>query len=823
MTRFVRPLLAGALLATIAGTATAQAPQVRTLPNVIGAGGEIRGRLVEAVSKAPITSGSITVRRGTDTAFVGGALPEADGSFRVTGLLPGRYAVRFKAIGFAPYVRDSVTVSPAQPVADLGALAVSAVPIQLESSIVTADRPDVALAPDRNSYSVKNMATVSGGTAIDVLRNVPSIEVDGTNNISLRGNQNVVVQINGRATPLKGEQLGNFLAQLPASTVSRVEVATNPSAKNDPEGTAGIVNIVLTQQTEAGLSGGFTAGTSTTGMANLSGNIGRQSGPWTLFGSYNFFKDTRVFSGHSNRSNLIAGMPSFVGGAFEGRGHPLSNNVTVRSEYKLSERNAFNFDAVVSGGHFARDNTASYVNRDDAGTVTGLFNQYTDQAWRNLTQDYTLAFRQTGKPQQSTISTELRFTRNAFTFDNTISSAIFLPDASTGTAPPPAEYDLQPSRMPAWALQTDYVHPFNASTKLETGFKGTARSTKNDFSASIQDQTTGEFVLDPALTNGFDYRERIGAAYAVLSQRVKKVDGQVGLRLDQASTRLDVPTMSQSFRNEYGSAFPSAILTYNATEMRQLKASYSRRITRPDPFQLNPIGFRDDPRNAFRGNPALSPEYTDAFELGFQDRKGWGSVQLNPYLRKTAHAVRFIRVVDDNGVSVGTFANVASTTAAGTDLNVNYKRGPLTLFGGGSAYRYSSDAGALSTTSFAWNARTNATWKLSPITDLQMFANYRAPMKTEGGSQQAMVMSNIAVRRKLWGDNGSLTLRVADPFNVMSFGFQTRDARVIESTERRFGIRGIYLSVSRNFGSQLKLRPRNTEGDQAPQGPPGGP
>jgi outer membrane receptor protein involved in Fe transport len=802
--------------------ASAQSSAPGREPNASGPGGEIRGKLVEATSRAPISAGSITVRRGADTAFVGGALPEADGSFRVNGLAPGRYSVRFKAIGFAPFRRDSVMLSVGQPSVDLGELTISSVPIQLESSVVTAERPDVALAPDRNSYSVKNMTTASGGTAIDVLRNVPSIEVDGTNNISLRGNQNVVVQINGRATPLRGEQLGNFLAQLPASTVSRVEVATNPSAKNDPEGTAGIVNIVLTQQTEAGLSGGFTAGTSTTGLANLSGNVGRQAGPLTLYGSYNFFRDTRVFTGHSDRSNFLAGAPTFVDGDFEGRGHPKSQSLTMRSEYKLSERNAFNADAVVSGGRFSRVNGAFYANRDEAGTVTGLFNQFTNQWWRNLTQDYTLAFRQTGKPTQSTVSTEIRFTRNAFTFDNILSSEIIKADASTGTTSAPAEHDVQPSQMPSWALQTDYTHPFNAGTKLETGFKGTTRRTSNDFTAAFQDGGTGAYVPDPAMTNGFDYREQIGAAYAVLSQRVRKVDGQVGLRLEQATTRLDVPTADQSFRNDYASAFPSAILTYNATEMRQVKASYSRRITRPDPFQLNPIGFRDDPRNAFRGNPTLQPEYTDAFELGLQDRKGWGSVQLNPYLRKTAHAVRFIRVVDSDGISVGTFANVASTTAAGTDLNVNYHKGGLTLFGGGSAYRYSSDAGVLSTTSFAWNARGNVTWKLSPLTDLQMFTNYRAPMKTEGGSQQAMVMSNFAVRRKMWGDNGSLTLRVSDPFNVMAFGFQTRDARVIESTERRFGIRGVYLTVSRTFGTQLKLRPRTPEAD-APQGPPGGP
>jgi hypothetical protein len=239
------------------------------------------------------------------------------------------------------------------------------------------------------------------------------------------------------------------------------------------------------------------------------------------------------------------------------------------------------------------------------------------------------------------------------------------------------------------------------------------------------------------------------------------------------------------------------------------------------------VVWRDDARNIFHGNPYLSPEYTDALELALQETRGWGSVQLSPYLRKTAHAVRYIQRVDADGITVGTFDNVASTTTAGTDLNVTYRSGPLTLFTGGSAYHYSSDAanlaGNLSTNAFVWSVRANATWKFSPVTDLQMFANYRAPYATEGGSQTAFVFSNVAVRRKLWGDQGSVAVRVADPFNLMSYGFRTADGRVIELSERHFGVRGLFISVSRNFGQQLKLKPRQQDAEPQAAPGPGGP
>lgn len=792
------------------------------------AAGELVGKLVEAGTGRAVTSGSVTVRRASDTAFAGGALPRADGTFRVDGLAPGRYTLRVRALGYAPLVRADVVLPADKPSVDVGTLELAMVAAKLEGQVVVAERDEVALAPDRNSYSTKNMTTASGGTSIDVLRNVPSVEVDGSNKVSLRGNENVVVQINGRASPLKGEQLGTFLAQLPASAVTRVEVATNPSAKNDPEGTAGIINIVLNQEAEVGLSGGFTAGTGTTRMATLSGNVGRQSGPLTLFVSGNFYRDARGVSGSSFRTNLAVPVPAFVDARSGGTAQPISGGMTLRSEYKLTDRDALAFDAFAYKGRYTSNNAVYYTNLDDAGLVTGVFDQFNNSISRNLSQDYTVAFRRTGTPQQTTFSTELRHSTNDSGNESTLFGVLHQADASTGPSAIPRELDVSTGHFPSWNLQTDYTRPWGTGTKLESGFKGTQRNTGNDFSAAYFDSASATYVNAPTRASAFDYREQIGAAYAVLSQQVKKVQAQAGLRLEQAATRLDLPTAGLQTDKHYGSAFPSAIVSYNFTEMRQAKLSYSRRISRPSPFQLSPIEYREDTRNVFRGNPGLGPEYTDALELGLQESRGWGSVQLNPYLRKTTHAVRFIRTVDGAGVSVSTFDNVASTTTVGTDLNVTYRGGPVTLFGGGSAYRYSSDAsnlaGNLSARAVVWAARTNMTWKLSPKIDLQGFANYRAPFATEGGSQTAMVFMNLGVRNKVWGDQGSISVRVADPFNLMKWGYHTANGQVIELTERRFGQRGLFIAITRNFGQQLKLRPRQQDDQPQTAAPgPGGP
>jgi ferric enterobactin receptor len=788
--------------------------------------GEIRGRIVAIGSGQGIATGSISVRRATDTSFVMGAAPGADGSFHVTGLEPGRYAVRVRALGFAPLVRSDVTISRDHPIADLGTLTMSEFAVKLESQVVTGERQDVALSPDRNSYSTKNMTTASGGTAVDVLRNVPSVEVDGNNNVTLRGNTNVVVQINGRSSPLTGEQLAQFLTQIPASTVSRVEVATNPSAKNDPEGTAGIINIILNQQADIGLSGGLNASTGTTRQANLSGNIGRQSGPLTLYLSASVYRDHRAINGSSDRTNLVIPVPAFVESHSDGHSEPHFQNMTFRSEYKLTENDALSADAMLSGGRFGRQSTAFYSDLDATREVIGLFNQFNDQVWRNLSQDFTVGYHRTAGPSVTILSTELRYSNNTDSSDNNLFGELIKPDTSTGPQMPPRERDGSLERMPAWNLQTDYTHPFGSGTKLETGFKGTMRSNADNSTVAFLDPATGVYTDDASRANTFDYHERIGAVYGVLSQQVGKLQTQGGLRLEEAASRFTLPTVGQAYDNRYSSAFPSAIVSYNFTDMRQVKLSYSRRISRPNPWQLSPIVNHYDARHEFHGNPSLRPEYTDALELGLQDTRSWGSVQINPYLRKTAHAVRYIQTFDSTGLSVATFDNVASTLVTGSDFNVTYRRSPLTIFGGGSIYHYSSDAsnlaGNLSAHSVVWSTRANATLKLSPVTDLQAFANYRAPSATEGGSQSAFVYMNFALRHKLWGDKGSVTLRLADPFNLMSWGYRTADGRVIEFDQQHFGQRGLFVSISRTFGQQLKLRPQQQEEPQgAPQpGPP---
>ena len=816
LANFVAP----AVFVLAVATADAQASQA-SAPRP-AAPGQIEGRLTESATGAAVATGSIAIRRQRDTSFVGGALPKADGTFRVDGLPPGQYTLRFRAIGYAPLTVEGLVVSAEKPVFDVGTLKLTVVATKLADQQVVADRDEQELSPDRNTYNVKNMTTAAGGTAIDVLRNIPLVEVDGSNKVSLRSNSNVVIQINGRSTPLKGDQLAAFLSQLPASMVKTVEVATNPSAKDDPEGTAGILNIILKQEVELGLSGGVNAGTSSTGQLNLSGNIGKQQGRFTGFLSLSMFRDNRRTSGTISRTNLVVLDPALVETALSGRQRPLGGGATVRTEYRLNETDAFTFDSYFWGGEFGGTNASYYSNLNGSGTVTGAYNQFNKSAFEYLSQSYDLAFRRQGKPNTPQLTAELEYANNDNLGRNDRYGELVQSDATTPAAIL-TERDETDGRYPYVNAKLDYSRPLKPGSKIETGFKSTWRTTENELTASLLDETTGEFEENPARASGFNYNENIVGAYALYSQRIAKAQLQLGMRLENANTHFTVPTISRSFDKEYWSKYPSAILSYNFSDLRQAKVSYSRRVSRPGPWQLNPIERREDTRNLWRGNPDLDAEYTNSFDLSLQDGRPWGSIQLSPYLRMTDNAVRDIQFIDEDGVFVRTFDNVASTMTVGADLNLNYRRGPLQLYGGANASRYKSDASNLagnpSAQDVIWSTRLNGTWKFSPVFDVQTFASYRAGYKTEGGSQLANGNISASIRYKVWGDQGNVSIRFADPFKLQRWGYRTTSGSIVEYGKRYHGSRAIYVSVSRNFGKAVKLRPRSEpEGQQT--GPP---
>ena len=465
---------------------------------------------------------------------------------------------------------------------------------KLDAAQVVAEREEVVLAPDRNSYSVKNMTAASGGTAIDVLRNIPLVEVDGSNNVSLRGNANVVIQINGRSTPLKGDQLGAFLAQLPAGTVKNVEVATNPSAKDDPEGTAGIINIVLNQEAELGLSGGVHAGTASTGQVNASGNVGKQQGKLTVFASGSVYRDHRDDVGHdlAHESRRFPCRPS-PRRCSTARRRRSRAAATMRSEYRFTPRNiAVLRQLLLRRTLRRRQRVELYRSRRVARGDRRCSINSTSQLSKNLSQDYDLTFRRIDREECAALldgARVRRTTRN--TNDNDLSGNVLQAgrvDAGVDSRP---SATTRSARYPYLNWKTDFTRQFGTTTKLETGFKATRRTTTNDFDAAYLDATTGVVRSGPTRATRASTTTRTSApAMRCVSNKIGKLQTQAGLRLEDAATlsRSRRPSISGTTVAMRARIRARSSRT-TSRDLRQAKISYSRRVSRPNPFQLSPI------------------------------------------------------------------------------------------------------------------------------------------------------------------------------------------------------------------------------------------
>jgi ferric enterobactin receptor len=791
-------------------------------PQAAAANGEIRGLVMDTAAKTPVSRASVTVRSKRDSAIVAGAIANADGTFRIQGLRPGVYRVRVTSIGYGPRTQE-VTVANAAPPEGLS-FQLSRVAVALQGVEVTSDRPTISIEPDRNAYRAKEVAPAAAN-ANDVLENVPSVQVDGEGKISLRGNENVAIQINGRPSPVRGAQLTTYLKAIPANIVEKIEIIPNPSAKYDPEGMAGIINIVLKQNADLGISGGLTVSGAESDRYNASSNLGYQSGPLTTFTSLGINSDDRGITGINDRERLDAlHVPmSFTNQDILGQSGNDGQNFTTTVDYKLNKRDVLSNALVISHRTSNEASNSAYTELNATHTLLDEYDRQRNSDARSLMFDYDVTLKRTFEPRKNELSTEIRFNRSD---DNDLTKLWKSPLNSTARVE--GETDDTDALTQQLTAQLDWTRSFRPRTKLEAGYKGTARWLDRNFLVQKDALGNGQWVTSN-LSNDFSFDDKVHAAYGVLSQGYGNFDLQGGLRAEYADRDFALATPSKHYPYNYASLFPSGVVSYKVSDATNVKASYSRRIRRPGTQELNPFPTFFDAQNVFIGNPQLNPEYTDAIELGWSRTGQLGLIQLSPFYRHTTNVIRVIvntdAVIDGRDVTTVSFQNLAKSNSWGTDLNGSLKLGPrFNGFAGFNIFKIVTDGGSTSTlTSDAvtWSYRVNGTVQLTKTLTLTAANFYRAPMNFEKGRFSSFKSTNIALRQKLSGDAMTVSLRFVDPFNTNGFKVKVGDDNITQITERKFGVRGTFLSFQYNFGQAPKIRvprPEEQQGAGFPSG-----
>jgi outer membrane receptor protein involved in Fe transport len=802
----------------------AQIPGRQAAPPGAAGNGEVVGSVVDAERGEPLYGASVAVMSREDAAIVSGDIAHQDGAFRVQGLPLGTYYLQVSSIGYEQHRSPDFTIDPASPRANVGTIRLAPSPVAVEGIDVTVERPTVLVEPDRNSYSAKDVAPAAA-TASEVLEAVPAVLVDADGKVSLRGNENVAVQINGRPAPIRGEQLGAYLRQLPANVIERIEVVPTPSARYDPEGMAGIINIVMKQNADLGMSGGLTLAGSPSNRYNASGNFGYQQGPLTLFSTYGFNFNERGIEGFNDRERfdaldaLLSATEQDIIGEASNNGHNLSTTV----DYRLNDRDVLTNVLSLNRRSSSDETRSAYTELDGNGSTIDRFDRPREEESDGLVLDYTLAFKRTLEARRHELSGELRLNRNS---DDDVNELWRV--AADGAAPT-LRTELERTETDALTreatAQFDYVRPLGERTKLETGYKGNSRWLERDYLVLEDDLGSGQWI-ESDLSNAFDFDEQVQAVYGVLSHGIGKFELQAGLRGEYASRDFVLADQDESFPYSYGSLFPSGVISYAVSDADQAKIAYSRRINRPGTQELNPFPVFFDTQNVFLGNPELNPEYTDAIELGFTHQADWGMWQLSPFYRRTTDVIRFIvdtdAVIDDREVTTVSFENLDSGNSYGTDVNASLQLGEW--FNGMASFnifKMVTDGGSetsLSSNAVTWSTRLNATVDLTPSLSLQGMAMYRAPMEFETGRFSSWKMTSFTLRQQLAGDRASLSLRVVDPFDFMGFRVEAEDENIFQITEREFDAQSVHLTFQYTFGQAPKVRqPRPDQGGE-PQG-----
>jgi outer membrane receptor protein involved in Fe transport len=817
----MRRILSAAVGLVLAGSASVTHAQV---PNRAGpppsGPGEIRGTVATGETNEPLQHAGVAVRSAADSSIVSGAITEADGSFHIRGLRPGTYFVRVTLIGFAPQRRE-VSITPAAPAQNLGIISMSRVAVALQGVEVVEESPTMTIEPDRNAYRAKEVAPTASN-ASDVLENIPSVSVDGEGKVSLRGNENVAIQINGRPSPVRGTQLASYLKSLPANIVERIEVIPNPSAKYDPEGMAGIINIVLKAETDLGLSAGLTAGMAETDRYNVAGNVGYQSGPITLFTNLGINGDDRGITGVNDRERYddLDALTSVTEQDVLGRQGGNSQNFNANLDYRITPKTTWSNVFSFNNRDFDDLSVITYSELDANRDRIDFYNRPRNNYSKGNVFDYTMALRRVAEARKNELSTEIRFNRSHDEDEQALWRQDLMDNGSRDGVPYDGERSFTDALTRQLTGQIDWIKTLG-STKLETGYKGNVRWLERDYLLENDPLGDDEWV-ENELSNNFDFDEAVHAVYGVVSRQAGKAQLQAGLRAEYADRTFSLEEPAESYPYDYTSLFPSGIITYNTSEATQLKASYSRRIRRPGTQELNPFPWFFDVQNVLIGNPALNPEYTDAIELGWSRTLAKGSLQFSPFYRRTSDIIRVDINTQDTvagrEVTSVSFQNLESSNSWGADVNGSMRFGQkFNGFGSFNVFKMVTDGGSTSSVgsnAVTWSARMNATSQITSNLTLQGSYFYRAPMTIERGKFSAFHGAHLSARYKLNGDKAVVGLRLQDPFNTMRFQIRAGDGDIVQLTSRRWGARSAWLTFQFNYGQAPRIRERPQEQPQ---------
>ncbi len=780
-----------------------------------GGPGRILGRILDA-SDAPISTVAVTLRAASDSAVVTGVLTDARGAFRIEGLEEGAYFLHVARLGYGSRRSETINLSSAEPEVDLGTIVLQVEAIRVDGVDVEVDRPPVVIEADRTVYDARQMPAAGTGGVTDVLRQIPELEVDVDDNIRTRGNRAAAIHLNGRPLPIRGDELAQFLRQLPGDQVDRIEVMENPSARHDPEGLGGIVNIVLREDVQIGLSGGVNLNASSRGRQALGGRFNVQRGKLTLFSGLSINRMSMDSESWSLRTNLLANPVSVIeqSSLMNSRSNGWNGNWTA--EYLLREGHVVWSNAFLFGSGSAGDTDAAYGIADRDGPEHERYDRVGDRDSDMLNLNVAVGYKWILEPRRQELSFDVRQTHGSnesFLEDERIFHVLAgLP------ADRPVELTLSEaaSGNGNLTLQADWFRPVAETGRLDVGIRGWWRDQDNDQLLRVFD-APGAQAPSSSRHTGWEYEEVFRSAYATLALNRGPLRVQGGLRAEFATTEFHSRVVDERFGQSYRNLFPTANVSYELRPGRLLRGSYARRINRPPPMYLDPFVPSNDPLNVFLGNPELEPAFSETFTLDLSVSGQRGTLRVAPYATLSDGLWERIRTVDEEGVSTSQWENTASSRQLGTNLVLSLR--PVGRLSGSAnlglyhEHRDGTNIRAdLTGAAWMWRISSNLGVWVDDMTTVQVMASHFPMQAVLQGRSTSFTSLNLSARRMVMDRRGNVSISVSDPFNMNRFNQAMTDPTFILESRSTNRSRMISLGFTVNLGQTPEQHSRAVAG-----------
>lgn len=758
--------------------------------------GVITGKVIDNTTKEALPYVNIVIRDIAQKIITGGITDE-NGSFNIKDIPKGNSLIEVQYIGFKIYSKK-INITKKKKIVNLGTIALEEDSATLDEIVVRAETSTVVQKVDRKVINVGKDLTSAGTTASELLNNVQSVSVDSQSGaISLRGNDNVRVLVDGKPTNISAAQL---LKQIPSTSIKSIELITNPSAKYNPEGMSGIINIILNKNANMGFNGsvdtGITAGHYV--RYNASTNMNYKTGKVNFFGNYGY-------NGGENFNMGFVDRPGSNKQDFQFINDNQSHLVKIGADIYLNDKNTLSLYT-----------TKNWFNGDGNGrTLVNTVNNVLISNARN-------AQLQENKSNTYNLNYKVDFEKEGHNleFEATYSTTDSPEDAMNTDVVNPNDKglnyfnDIENDRNNT-LVNLDYTNPISKEGKLELGLEYRTNNTAN-----INDTNQ-----EGNPSSSFDYDRKIYSGYVNYGHKFGKLTMQLGARLEQYEIEgvfNQETATTEIVTDDIFSVYPSAFFTYAASEKNQFQVSYSRRVDRPGIGQLNPIREWSTPLITSIGNPELNPQFTNSFEINYTRQIKNGSITFGTFYRKindNISRVTYADPLDPDVKQILSFTNFEDTSSYGLEFSANYKvnnwwriNSSMDFYSQKQFGIVAENSPRIEVTNDVFNARISNSFKASKNLKFQLFAMYRGPSEDIQWKVQNMWMVNTGASLTVLKGKGTINLRVNDIFKGMKFAFDS-SSPFVQNGKFNWESQTAYLGFNYRFGNGKNKAKRRRQRD----------